>query len=60
MAKTKMVRVKLLKTHQHGEAVYQAGIEIEVPEHTAQWLKNLKIAKAINQNVHSIEEQQDA
>ena len=41
----KIVKVKLLKDHQHGQMRYSAGMEIEVPEHDAEWLKNLKIAE---------------
>lgn len=41
----KTVKVKLLKDHQHGKMRYSEGMEIEVPEHDAEWLKNLKIAE---------------
>lgn len=41
----KTVKVKLLKDHQHGKMRYSAGMEIDVPEHDADWLKNLKIAE---------------
>ena len=41
----KTVKVKLLKDHQHGQMRYSEGMEIEVPEHDADWLKNLKIAE---------------
>lgn len=41
----KPVKVKLLKPHQHGGMKYDAGVDIEVPVHDADWLKNLKIAE---------------
>ncbi len=41
----KTVKVKLLKDHQHGQMRHSEGMEIEVPEHDAEWLKNLKIAE---------------
>ena len=43
----KTVKVKLLKDHQHGKMRYSAGMEIDVPEHDADWLKNLKIAEGV-------------
>ena len=43
----KTAKVKLLKDHKHGEMRYSAGMEIEVPEHDAEWLKNLKIAEDV-------------
>ena len=43
----KTVKVKLLKDHQHGQMRHSAGMEIEVPEHDAEWLKNLKIAEDV-------------
>lgn len=41
----KTVKVKLLKDHQHGKTRYSAGMEIEVREHDANFLKNLKIVE---------------
>lgn len=41
----KTVKVKLLKDHQHGKMRHSAGMEIEVPQQDAEWLKNLKIAE---------------
>lgn len=46
-AQAKTVKVKLLKAHQHAGMTYDAGMEIEVPEHDATWLKNLKIAEDV-------------
>lgn len=43
----KTVKVKLLKTHNHAGMAYSEGMEIEVPEHDADWLKNLKIAEDV-------------
>lgn len=43
----KTVKVKLLKDHQHGEMRYSAGMEIDIPELDAKWLKNLKIAEDV-------------
>ena len=43
--KIKTVKVKLLKAHKHAGMQYSEGVEIEVPEHDATWLKNLKIAE---------------
>lgn len=43
----KTVKVKLLKDHQHGKMRYSAGMEVELPEHDAQWLKNLEIAEDV-------------
>ncbi|MBP8005348.1 MAG: hypothetical protein KAZ18_00370 [Acinetobacter sp.] len=43
--KTKTVKVKLLKPHKHAGMHYNTGMEIDVPEHDAEWLKNLKIAE---------------
>ena len=43
----KTAKVKLLKDHKHVEMRYSAGMEIELPEHDAQWLKNLKVAEDI-------------
>ena len=43
--KLKTVKVKLLKAHKHAGMQYSEGAEIEVPEHDAAWLKNLKIAE---------------
>lgn len=43
----KTIKVKLLKDHQHGKMRYSAGMEIDVPEHDADWLKNLKIAEKV-------------
>jgi hypothetical protein len=43
----KTVKVKLLKDHQHGKMRHSAGMEIDVPEHDATWLKNLKIAEDV-------------
>ncbi|WP_151790014.1 DUF7210 family protein [Acinetobacter junii] len=42
--KTKTVKVKFLKSHHHAGMQYSEGAEIDVPEHDANWLKNLKIA----------------
>lgn len=42
-AQAKTVKVKLLKAHQHAGMAYDTGMEIEVPEHDATWLKNLGI-----------------
>ncbi len=47
----KTVKVKLLKDHQHGKMRYSAGMEIEVPGHDAEWLKNLKIAEDVKSTV---------
>ncbi|MCX5466494.1 DUF7210 family protein [Acinetobacter nematophilus] len=46
----KTVKVKLLKSHQHGQMQYSEGMEIDVPEHDAAWLKNLKIAEDATKN----------
>lgn len=43
--KIKTVKVKLLKAHKHAGMQYSKGAEIDVPEHDATWLKNLKIAE---------------
>ena len=43
--KIKTVKVKLLKAHKHAGMQYSEGVEIDVPEHDATWLKNLKIAE---------------
>ena len=43
--KIKTVKVKLLKEHKHAGMQYSEGVEIDVPEHDATWLKNLKIAE---------------
>ena len=43
--KAKTVKVKLLKQHLHAGMQYSKGAEIDVPEHDATWLKNLKIAE---------------
>ena len=45
--KLKTVKVKLLKAHKHAGMQYSEGAEIEVPEHDAAWLKNLKIAEDV-------------
>lgn len=46
----KMVKVKLLKNHQHGQMKYSKGMEIDIPEHDAIWLKNLEIAEDLAKN----------
>lgn len=43
----KTVKVKLLKRHKHSGMSYSAGMEIEVPEHDAKWLKNKNIAEDV-------------
>ncbi|MEX5365700.1 hypothetical protein WCE00_01805 [Acinetobacter haemolyticus] len=43
--KMKTVKVKFLKAHKHAGMQYSEGIEVDVPEHDANWLKNLKIAE---------------
>ncbi|MCU4601861.1 DUF7210 family protein [Acinetobacter ursingii] len=43
----KTVKVKLLKPHTHGGMKYDTGFELELPEHDANWLKNLTIAEDI-------------
>lgn len=43
----KTVKVKLLKPHHHAGMKYDADMEIEVPEHDANWLKNLDIAEDV-------------
>lgn len=43
----KSVKVKLLQAHNHAGMPYREGMEIEVPTHDAEWLKNLKIAEDV-------------
>lgn len=43
----KTVKVKLLKPHTHNAMKYDVGFELELPQHDAQWLKNLKIAEDV-------------
>ncbi|RKG30284.1 hypothetical protein D7V21_16205 [Acinetobacter guerrae] len=43
--KVKTVKLKLLADHTHANMAYSAGMEIEVPEADAKWLKDLKIAE---------------
>lgn len=43
----KIIKVKLLKPHHHSGISYSEGTEIEVLEHDANWLKNLKIAEEV-------------
>jgi hypothetical protein len=43
----KTVKVKLLKDHNHAGMPYSADMEIDVPAHDAEWLKNLKIAEDV-------------
>lgn len=43
--KVKTVKVKLLADHTHANMAYSAGMEIDVPEADAKWLKDLKIAE---------------
>lgn len=43
----KPVKVKLLQAHNHAGMPYSEGMEIEVPTHDAEWLKNLKIAEDV-------------
>lgn len=45
--KVKTVKVKLLADHTHADMTYTTGMEIEVPEADADWLKNLKIAEDV-------------
>lgn len=45
--KVKTVKVKLLAYHTHADMAYTAGMEIEIPEADADWLKNLKIAEDV-------------
>lgn len=45
--KVKTIKVKLLADHQHAGMKYSAGVELELPEHDAAWLKNLKIAEDV-------------
>lgn len=43
----KTIKVKLLRPHQHAGMQYDVGMDIEVSEHDANWLKNLKIAEDV-------------
>ncbi len=43
-----MMKVKLLKAHTHGGVKYDEGMELDVSETDANWLKNLKIAVDAN------------
>ena len=43
----KTVKIKLLADHQHAGMKYSAGAEITLPEHDANWLKNLNIAEDV-------------
>lgn len=43
----KTVKVKLLKPHKHAGTQYNEGVEIILPEHDANWLKNLNIAEDV-------------
>lgn len=45
--KMKTVKVKLVKPHTHKGMKYDMGFELELPEHDATWLKNLKIAEDV-------------
>lgn len=49
----KTVKVKLLKAHEHAGMPYSEGMEVEVPEHDANWLKNLKIAEDVKASTAS-------
>lgn len=41
----KTVKVKLLKPHTHGGVKFDAGMEIDMPEHDAKWLINTQTAQ---------------
>lgn len=43
----KTVKVKLLADHKHAGMQYSAGAEIILPEHDANWLKNLSLAEDV-------------
>lgn len=43
----KTVKVKLLQPHNHAGMQYSKDMEIEVPVHDAEWLKNLKVAEDV-------------
>ncbi len=44
---SKTVKVKLLVEHRHADMQYSAGMELELAECDATWLKNLKIAEDV-------------
>ncbi|WP_314338863.1 hypothetical protein [Acinetobacter guillouiae] len=46
-SEAKTVKVKLTQPHRHAGMQYDSGMEIDVMEHDANWLKNLKIAEDV-------------